>query len=90
MPEQSRYHLVTLRRPQGGWGELQAMSANARRASEQISSEGMPVRFLRSIFVPDDEACFHLFEGSATAVAEASARAGIPIESIAESAEVTR
>ena len=71
----ARYHLVELQRPQGGWGELQAAAAQARSAAEQVSSEGTPVRFLRSIFVPDDETCFHLFEGTAAAVAEASGRA---------------
>jgi hypothetical protein len=70
----ARYHLVELHRPQGGWGELQAAAAQARSAAEQVSSEGTPVRFLRSIFVPDDETCFHLFEGTAEAVAEASGR----------------
>jgi hypothetical protein len=35
----------------------------------------MQLRFLRTIAVPDDETCFHLFEGTDAAVAEASHRA---------------
>jgi hypothetical protein len=80
----ARYHLVELHRPQDGWVGLQTQAAQARSAAEQISSEGTPVRFLRSIFVPDDEACFHLYEGTAAAVAEASSRALIPFDRIVE------
>ena len=80
------YHLVQLHRPQDGWGELQALAAQARSAAEQVNAEGAPVRFLRAIFVPDDEACFHLFKGTASAVAEASSRSLIPFEQITESA----
>ena len=73
----ARYHLVELHRPRDGWGELQALAAQARSAAEQVNSEDTPVRFLRSIFVPDTETCFHLFEGTAEAVAEASSHAEI-------------
>jgi len=33
-----------------------------RAAAEELTREGTPVRFLRSIFVPDDETCFVLCE----------------------------
>ncbi len=82
----ARYHLVELHRPRDGCGELQAVAARA--AAEQLSTEGTPVRFLRSIFVPDDETCFHLFEGTAAAVAEASSRAEIAFERIVESVDL--
>jgi hypothetical protein len=46
-------------------------------AADAMSSEGVPVRYLRSIFVPEDETCFHLFEGpSAEAVELVGERAG--------------
>jgi hypothetical protein len=73
----SRYHLVELHRPEHGWNDLQALSARARSAAERVNSEETPVRFLRSIFVPDVETCFHLFEGTAAAVAETLTRAEI-------------
>ncbi len=38
--------------------------------------DGAQLRFLRAIFVPEDEACFFLFEGpSAAAVRDAASRA---------------
>ena len=77
MQEGSDYHLIELRRPDHGWYELQALSARARTAAERVNSDQLPVRFLRSIFVPDDETCFHLFEGTAAAVAETLIRAEI-------------
>ena len=75
MQERAGYHLIELHRPEHGWEELQALSARARSAAERVNSEETPVRFLRSIFVPDVETCFHLFEGTAAAVAQAVSRA---------------
>lgn len=59
----------------------------ARLAAEELTREGTPVRYLRSIFVPEDETCFLLFEaGSAEAVREAAQRAALQFERIAETA----
>lgn len=77
MQEGTDYHLIELHRPDHGWNELQALSARARSAAERVNSEETPVRFLRSIFVPDDETCFHLFEGTAAAVAATLSQAEI-------------
>ena len=45
----------------------------------------MPVRWLRSIFVPEDETCFFLYEAeTAEQVEEAARRAAISYEHIAE------
>lgn len=84
MQESSRYHLVELHRPGNGWSELQALAARARSAAEHVNSAGTPVRFLRSIFVPDDEKCFQLFEGTSEAVAEAVSRARVEHEGTPE------
>lgn len=77
MAKKTDYHLIELHPPDHGWAELQALSARARAAAESVNSEETPVRFLRSIFVPDDETCFHLFEGTAAAVAETLTQAEI-------------
>lgn len=74
MSAAARYHLIEVRRPPEGWGELQALAAKAREAATEIDSEEDPVRFLRAIFLPEDGTCFHLFEGTDAAVAEASSR----------------
>jgi hypothetical protein len=57
----------------------------ARLASAELTREGTPVRFLRAIFVPEDETCFYLFEaGTADAVREAARRAALEFEHVAE------
>jgi hypothetical protein len=78
--EATGYHLVELRRPAHGWEGLQALAARARAAAEAVDSPETPVRFLRSIFVPDDDACFQLFRGTQAAVAETLTRAGLSFE----------
>lgn len=53
----------------------------ARRAEEvahDLRSEGIPVRYLRSVLVPEDDTCFHHVEGpTADAVRRLSERAGL-------------
>jgi hypothetical protein len=75
MHELARY-TVELSSPEAGWAELQQATERARRIAEEMQLEGTPVRFLRSIFVPEDESCFFLYEGpTADAVRDAAARA---------------
>ena len=58
----------------------------ARLAAEALTREGTPVRYLRSIFVPEDETCFLLIEAaSAESVREALGRAQLPFERLTES-----
>jgi hypothetical protein len=57
---------------------------SARLAAKQMSREGTPVRCMRSIFVPEDETCFLLYEAdSANAVREAALRARLPVDRVA-------
>lgn len=57
----------------------------ARLAAEQLTGEGTPVRYVRSLFVPDDETCFLLYEAdSADAVREAATRAALPFDRVSE------
>ena len=57
---------------------------SARRAAEQLTREGTPVRFLRSIYVPEDETCFVLYEApSCDVVRRAAARADLSFERLA-------
>jgi Nickel responsive protein SCO4226-like len=67
---------------------LREVAEQARRATAQMRRDGTLVQYLRSIFVPEDETCFHVFEGpSAEAVGEASRRAAIDFERIVEAVE---
>ena len=51
---------------------------DARIAAEELSREGISIRYLRTTFVPNDETCFHVFESAdKRAVGEVCRRAGI-------------
>ncbi len=57
----------------------------ARASAEELAAEGLPIAYVRSIFVPEDETCLLLYEAaSGEAVREAMTRAGLPFERIAE------
>jgi len=57
----------------------------ARREAERMSSKDVRVRLVRSIFVPEDETCFYLYEAdSVDVVLEAARRADIRVDRIAE------
>lgn len=65
-------------------GSALAATAKAlRRGARELSREGEPVRYVRSIFLPGDETCLDLYvASSAEAVGEAARRAGISFDRI--------
>ncbi len=74
--------------PRLATAELDGVASRACAGARVMADAGMPVRHLSSIFVPEDEICFHLFEASsAAAVKEAGARARLVFERIAEAVE---
>ena len=78
-------YLAELYLPMAAPGDLEKAAARASTAAEEMSRAGSTVRYLRSIFVPEDETWFLLYEApSAAAVVEAGARAGISIERVAD------
>jgi hypothetical protein len=67
---------------------LEDIKARARRAANELSRGPTPVRYVRSIYVPEDQTCFHLFEGpSVEAVRMASDLAGLSAQRIVEALE---
>jgi hypothetical protein len=61
------------------------VGARARSAGSASSPAQGPVRYVRSILVPADETCFHLFEAtSAEAVRQAIERVGVSAYRIIE------
>jgi hypothetical protein len=57
---------------------LPGIEQRARQAAAEVSSEGQGIRHVRSLFVPADEVCYHLFEaGSIDAVRMVTERAGL-------------
>jgi uncharacterized protein DUF4242 len=78
-------YTVELNRPSGGWTGIEAATARARRVAEEMRGEGTPVRFLRSVFVPEDESCFFLYEGpNADVVRDAAGRAELAVAHVDE------
>jgi hypothetical protein len=77
--------LVELYVSRGDGGSVESSAAKARLAAEELTREGTPVRYLHSIFVPEDETCFFLYQAvSADAVREAARRAALPFERVSE------
>ena len=70
--------------------QLPVAAGAAKSTTEQMTAEGVPVRYLRSTFVPGEDKCYCLFDGSSPEiVAEANQRAGLPFERIVEAAPIT-
>ena len=64
-------------------GELERAAARAREAARELTETGVPVRHLRSVFLPSEETCFHFFEApSEGTVREVLTRAGLDFDRI--------
>lgn len=82
MTRLARY-TVELRPPEAGWRGLQQATARARQTADEMGREGSQVRFLRSIFVPESDVCFFLYEGSSVdSVREAARRAELGVTGV--------
>jgi hypothetical protein len=81
MPE----FLVELYVPRADAASMGLEVERAREAAQELSRQGLVVRYVRSIFVPDDETCFHLYKASSVeAVRQVGSRAGLRFERISE------
>ncbi|MCA1683171.1 MAG: hypothetical protein LC685_04180, partial [Actinobacteria bacterium] len=57
----------------------------ARRAAAELTEAGTRVRYVRPIFVPEDETCFYLLDAaSGDAAGEAIRRAGVSPQRVTE------
>lgn len=66
-------------------GRVSATARDAREAAESLAAEGVDIRYVRSIYVPDDETWFHIYEAAdQRSVAEAGRRAGGALTRIVE------
>ena len=55
-------YLVETYLARGRAGERGARERRAHTAAEELTQERTPVRFERSIYVPEDEICFFVFD----------------------------
>jgi len=64
---------------------LAEAARQAQQAAITMSAEGVPLRYLRSMFAPSDEWCFCLFAADSSAsVRQAHVRLGIPFVRVVE------
>jgi hypothetical protein len=69
--------------------QLGAAASAARASTASMTSEGTPVRYLRSTFIPGEDKCYCLFEGpSADVVKMANERAKLPFERIVDAMHI--
>lgn len=76
-------YLVELYVARSDHGAARHHAESAEQAGHDLARQGRAVRYLRSIFVPEDETCFLLYEAdSVDLVTEAVARAGLRLEHV--------
>ena len=69
--------------------QLKAAASRAKATAAQMTENGTPVRYLRSIFIPGEEKCYCLFDGpSPDVVGEVNETAQVPFERIFEAEQV--
>ena len=79
--------LVEVYTPRLDEAALANLVARLKVVVEAMSAE-IPVTYVRSIHVPEDETCFHLFEAeSAEVVDEVGRRAGLTFDRVAAAVE---
>jgi Protein of unknown function (DUF4242) len=84
-------YVVEVYLPRSRDREARDSGRRAQTAAEQLAHEGVPIRYIRTTYLPDDETCFHLFEApTAAAVEEASRRAALGRVRIASAIEAFR
>jgi hypothetical protein len=65
--------------------KLADVVAHGQAAAEAMEEGGGDIRYLSSVFLPDDEVCLHLFDGpSSAAVGRAAEGVGLSIERVIE------
>ena len=70
--------------------QLAAAQKAAIETSERFTAEGKPVRYIRSVFVPDEAHLMCLFEAAdARLVRDVNEAAGLPFNRIIEALDLT-
>jgi hypothetical protein len=66
-------------------GAVGSAARRARAAAHALSLEGPEIRYVRCIFMPEDETCFYVYEAdSVGTVHEVARRAGLSVDRVVE------
>lgn len=77
--------LVEVFVPRSRAGELSAAKKRVRAAAARVSRSDRDIRYVRAIYVPEDETCFYVFDASsADLVAEVSDLAALADRRVVE------
>jgi hypothetical protein len=69
--------------------QLKAAAQSAKDTSAQMRQEGVPIRYLRSTFMPAEEKCFCLFDAPTVNIVEqANTRANLPFDKVHDAAHI--
>lgn len=88
-PEQQRTFLVECYAPDISRTDVEVVGRRAAAAAAQLRAEGRSIEYVRALFVPGDDAVFHVFTADASdTVRDAGERAAIAFERVVESVAV--
>ena len=69
-------------------GQRELLARRARAAVASVSRQGVAVRYVRAVLLPDDETCFLFLEApTADVVVEVARRARLSFERVLEAVE---
>ena len=81
---------MELQLPMGDATDLAAAGERARNAAEQLIREAAAVRWVRSVYLPEEDTCLLVFEApTPEAVDAAGRRAGLTYDRIDEGGRAT-
>lgn len=83
-------YVLELQLPAGDATDFAAANERARSAAEQLAGEGTAVRWIRSVYVPEESTCLLVFEAPTPAAVElAGRRAGLTYTRISDGGRPT-
>ena len=67
-------YLLEVYLPRSRAHEVRAAAHRARAVADALAREGVPIHYVRTTYLPDDETCFYLFEAASPDVVEEAGR----------------
>jgi hypothetical protein len=82
-------YLVELYQPDSGAETLRGATDRLAMSAVELTDEGIPVRYVDTIFLPRDETCLHLLEASCEADVRAVVeRAAIDVDRVVPAEQI--